>query len=432
MKEKRIIRIIGLRHRPLSGLCRITNPALARRPHYSHCSNFFPITHFLLAILVLATTACRRDLWVYTDEFRQVALQTDWSLATEVPGGMTWWFMSDDLSGRYRRGTTAEINYTELNLPRGQFTGVVFDYSPAEYSHIEFLGMTRPDSALVHVCASADQPLPDDELYGIIAVPDYLSGVPMNPAGNGMHLLAAEPELMNADTLNHTQVTTGLDVDLVPWEDRDKYKQTVIEQILHAQPQPVVWKLNVRIPIRGANYMYSVKATVAGLTDGCWLTPLRHTSTPCLQLIDKWQLKSPVDSVSILTSSINTFGLPDHDMPQSPVDARRSMARQTTRDDSTPVIDYDGGEPSIYDQQLRLNLQFLLRDETTVLNYHYDLGDDCIFIVDDQLIVNIDIPIDYKGGGGIPDLPYVDSKGSTGFDATVSPWADGGQADATM
>lgn len=387
-----------------------------------------PVPVFFAALLTLTVllSACRRDLWVYTDEFCQVALQTDWSQATETPGGMTWWFMADDLSGRNRHGTTAEITYTELNLPRGLFTGVVFDYSPAEYSHIEFLGMTRPDSALVHISASADQPVPDDDLYGAKAVPDYLSGVPMNPAGNGMHLLAAEPEPMNADTLKHVMVTSGIDEDLVPWEDRDKYKQTVIEQLLHAQPKPVVWQLKVRIPVRGLNYMYSLTATVAGLADGCWLIPLRHTSTPCLQLIDKWQAQNVVDSVSYLLSSINTFGLPDLDMPHSPVDARRNTARQTTRDNDTT----EDMHLAQYDQHLRLNLRFLLRDEATVLNYHFDLGDDCITIIDDMLIVNIDIPIDYPGG--IPDLPYVDSKGSTGFDATVTPWADGGSADATM
>ena len=71
----------------------------------------------------------------------------------------------------------------------------------------------------------------------------------------------------------------------------------------------------------------------------------------------------------------------------------------------------------------------MLRDEATVLNYHYDLGDKYIAVIDDQLIVNIDIPVDFPG---LPDLPYVESKGSAGFDATVTPWEEGGTADTTM
>lgn len=382
-----------------------------------------------LCLLCAFTASCRRDLWVYTDDFCQVGLHTDWSQATETPGGMTWWFMSNDLSGRNRHSTTAEISYTALNLPRGQFTGVVFDYSPAEYSHVEFLGMTRPDSALVHASASADQPLPDEHLYGNAAVPAYLQGIPMNPAGNGMHLLAAEPEMVNADTLLNATVTTGLDEDLVPWDERDKYEQTVIEQNFYAEPRPLIWKLYVRIPIRGANYMYSVRGTVAGLSDGCWLTPLRQTSTPCLQLLDSWRIQAPIDSVSFLSTSVNTFGLPDVQMPMSPVDARTSQARMVTRTEDENTENIQIGEDPRFDQHLRLNLQFVLRDEATVLNYHYDLGDKYIAVIDDQLIVNIDIPVDFPG---LPDLPYVESKGSAGFDATVTPWEEGGTADTTM
>lgn len=376
----------------------------------------------VLLMLVTLLTGCRRDLWVYTDEFRQVALHTDWDQATEYPGGMTWWFMSNTMNGINRHGTTAEVTYSELSLPRGVFTGIVFDYSPDEYSHQEFLGMTRPDSALVHISPSADQPLPDDELYGLMAVPGYISGIPMNPEGNGMYLLSAEPEIMNADTINNVVIKTGVDEDLVLWEDRDKYKSIEIEQNLYATPKPVVWKLHVRVAVKGLAYMYSVKATVAGLTDGCWLAPLRHTSTPCIQQLDNWQVMRG-DSIGTIYSSVNTFGLPDIEMPMSPTDTRRILARATTR-----AWDADG-HPE-YNEHLRLNLQFLLRDEATVLNYHYDVGDDCITINEDQLIVNIDIPIDYPGG--IPNLPYVDAKDTTGFDATVTPWEDGGQADATM
>ena len=381
----------------------------------------------LLALLLLAS--CRRDMWVYTDEYCQVALHTDWSQATETPGGMTWWFMADDHSGRNRRGTTADVTYTPLSLPRGQFTGVVFDYSPAEYAHIEFLGMTRPDSALAHISPSADQPLPNDHLFGPPAVPDYIQGLPQSPANNGMYLLSAEPETLNADTLQNVVVTTGLDEDLVPWQDRDKYVATVIETNLYAEPRPVIWKLYVRVPVRGANYMHSLYGTIVGLTDGFWLVPLRHTSTPCMQLLDRWSLQLNADSLSHLTASVNTFGLTDPDMPMSPADTRRSATRA---DDSASDHQDDNtteSEWKRYSGRLRLNLQFTLRDEATVLNYHYDLGEDCVTILENKLIVSIDIPDDYPN---LPDLPYVDVKGGTGFDATVTPWGEGGSADTTM
>lgn len=377
-------------------------------------------TGFLSAsiVLLLALSSCRRDLWVYTDDFRQLELRTDWSRAEEVPGGMTWWFMNDDQSGQNRHETTAEIYQTWLSLPRGTFSGVVFDYSPAEYSHIEFLDMTRADDALAHLRAAADQPLPDEQLYGDQAVAPGMQGIPRNPE-TGMYLVAAEPEIMDADTLRHINIVTGTDGDLIHWDERDEYESTITVQTLHAQPKPIVWQLLVTVQVRGIGYMGSLTGSVAGLTDGCWLGTLRHTSTPCLQQLDTWESHYLNDSIGYVTTTVRTFGLPDLDMPPSPTDAR---ADQATR--ATDVL-----LPPHYEQHLQLNLQFLLRDNATVLNYHFNVGNDCITIIENQLVVRIDIPIDYPDA---PDLPYVEAYDGTGFNATVTPWKDGGTADTTM
>lgn len=370
----------------------------------------------VVAVMLVCTAGCRRDLWVYTDDYRQVELCTDWSQATDVPGGMTWWFINDNLSGRTRHETTAEVAHTWLNLPRGQYTGFVFDYSPAEYAHIDFVGMTHPDSALVHLLPAADQPLSDEDLYGSRSVNINMGGIPINPE-TGMHLVASEPELMNADTLHHVTINTGTDGDLILWDESDEYQSKLITQTVYAEPKPVVWKLRVRVYVHGISFMYSVRGSVAGLADGCWLSPLRHTCTSCLQRLDSWDSYSFNNGTGYITTTINTFGLPDMDMLPSPL----GLGGQNSRAD-------DDGTPD-YNRRLRLNLQFLLRDQATVLNYHFDVGDECITIFEDELVVRIDIPIDFPGG---PDLPYVDVKGSAGFGATVTPWEDTDPVDVSM
>ena len=376
----------------------------------------------LVAVVLSVLTGCRRDLWVYTDDFRQVELVTDWSQAHEMPGGMTWWFMSNDREGVYRHGTTAEVTHAWLSLPRGVFTGVVFDYSPAEYSHQQFVGMTSPNEALVQINPSADQPLADNELYGDEAVAYYMDGIGRNEA-TGMYVLSAEPELMNVDTLRNVTIVTGIDDELIPYEDRDKYTSNVVTQTFYAEPQPIVWDLQVRVYVKGLQYMNSVKGSVAGLADGCWLAPLRHTSTPCLQALDSWRATMVNDSIGYISTTINTFGLTDLDMPASDGRLADSMLRVARRAD---VITTEAD----YDQHLRLNLQFLLRDNATILNFHYNVGSEAITVIDDRLVVSIDIPIDYPDG--IPVLPFVEAAGTAGFDATVSPWENGGTADATM
>jgi hypothetical protein len=378
----------------------------------------------LLTVVLVAFTGCRRDLWVYTDDYRQVELVTDWSEAHEVPGGMTWWFMDDGLTGTNRHGTTAEVTHTWLNLPRGQYTGVVFDYSPAEYSHQRFVGMDKPSTALVQLNPSADQPAADDHLYGDQAVTGSMEDMERNEA-TGMFVVAAEPELMNADTLKHVTIVTGIDEERVLYEDRDKYSNANLTiQTLYAQPKPIVWELQVRVRVKGIKYMGSVTGSVAGLTDGCWLAPLRHTSTPCLQRLDSWRSGMVNDSIGYISTTINTFGLTDIDMPSSDGVLEPYMLREAPAATRSDVIITEAD----YDQHLRLNLRFLLRDNLTVLYYHYNVGPEAISVYEDRLVVNIDIDYPFD----IPDLPYVDEAGTAGFDATVSPWEDGGTADETM
>ena len=226
-------------------------------------------------LVVLALSGCRRDLWVYTDDIRQVELYTDWSRCDSRPDGMTAWFISNDNDGRNRRITTAEVEHAWLNLPRGRFTGIIFDWSPAEYANQEFVGMTRPDSALVKVRPATVQPAADEELYGVKAVPGNMP-IPLVES-TGMHLLCVTPDPMCADTLRNVEIVTGVDGDLVKWTDRDEYEESLVHQTFHCQPQPITWNLRIMIRIKGAQYLHSVQATVAGLAEGTWLGSLRHS-----------------------------------------------------------------------------------------------------------------------------------------------------------
>lgn len=382
-----------------------------------------PMTIFMA--IILAVSSCRRDLWVYTDEFRQVELFTDWTKADKRPTGMTWWFMNDDRSGQNRHETTAEIAHTWLNLPRGQYTGVVFDYSPAEYSHVEFVNMSNPDSALVRVRPSAYQPQAGIELFGDSAVKASMTGIGKNDATN-LHIVAAEPEIIHADTIKEAQILSGISSDLIPYKERDNYMNTLVTTTLYANPKPIVWKLNIRVYVRGINHMYSVRGTVAGLADGCWLGTLRHTSTSCLQLIEDWQAYKGTDSIGYIYSTVNTFGLPDAKMPPAPATKYKSGTKGDG-EGSGSVITID--DLPLYNEELQLNLEFLLRDGSTVMNYHFLLGDEAITIREDELIVNIDIPIDDPDK---PDLPYVQSSDESGFDAKVTPWVEEPPTDIIM
>ena len=347
----------------------------------------------LLAVLVALCAACRRDLWVYTDDLHQVELITDWSEATERPGGMTWWFISSNGDGRNYHGTTADVTHAWLNVPRGDFDGVVFDYSPSEYSHVEFTGMDNVANAAVKLLPAADQPQANDHLYGSLSVPLYIDGIDVN-YNTGMYTIMAEPEPMNADVLPGQHIIAGYNDDHILYDQRDDYVADLVTQTLYAKPKPIVWQLYVYVEVKGLGYMNNVVASIAGLADGCRFFPLQHTDTPCMQQLTNWRRGVVNDSIGYISSTVNTFGPTEH-----------------------------------FDGHLRLNLQFTLIDQATQLNYHFDLDDGCITIDDNRLVVDIRIPIDYDDA---PNLPKVDAVNTAGFDATVTPWDDGGTADATM
>lgn len=351
---------------------------------------------YILALCLVAgllLSACtRRQLWVYTDEYRQVELFTDWEEAEAVPDGMTAVFMNENLSGQYRQITTAEIQHTWLNLPNGTFTGVVFDWSPSEYGRQAFLGLSRPDS--IRVQARDAYHALNEVLYGPDAVPD---GMPVRwDATLDEFVVSQIPEPMNADTLHHVVIDTGVEGDLIPWEQKDSYGNTLTIYALYAYPKPIIWRVHVLVYVRGIMYMDSMQASLAGLADGIMLSDLRHTASPCLHALDDWESRRTLEEVGTVSTTICSFGLPG-----------------TGGADLPP---------------LRLNLQFLLRDLETRVNYHYDLTENEVTVFPDDRVIRIEIPIDYP----CPDLPYVDAKGSAGFDADVTPWVDGGNANVTM
>jgi len=364
-------------------------------------------------VLIQLLTGCeRRDLWVLAEEYRQVELVTDWSEAEARPNGMTAWFINNDYSGYNRNYKTSEVTHTWLSLPRGNYTGLVFDYSPEEYGHIQFVNMDDPDLAEVCLKPAADQPKADEtELFGDVAVPAGMQGIERNEE-NGLYIVKAEPDAINLDALHDVDIVTGSDGDYILWKEREQYESSLVTQTLNAWPKPIVWKLHVLVYVKGIYYMNSVRASIAGLADGYMMSQGMHSEDVCLQALDEWSSKTIGENIGTISTTAMTFGLPEYGVGGG----ENGVA---TREDDEGVVHE-------YLSNLRLNLQFLLRDQETVLDYHYDCQP-YVNIFEDQLVVRIDIPIELA-----PELPYVEAKGSAGFDATVSPWEDGGTVETTM
>ena len=374
------------------------------------------VTAPALLIILTAYSCERRDLWVYMDNFKQVLLDIDWRNYdrdsqlyphTPDPDGMTVWFFPKDgrPSSRY---TTAQVRRFETYLSEGDYEGLVIDYSPEEYSHQEFVGMDYVNTAEVKALPSSYQPKEYPELFGEAC---YGKTLPKNEE-TGMYTVAWEPEVMASDTID-MHVKSGKYINYIPYEERDTYQSTLVQQIFNVKPLIIPWRMRVRVYIKGIYYLREVKASLAGMADGFMLAENHTNETPCLLALDGWQIyvdkeksKGVEGGVGYIAKTFYTWGM------------RNSLWSQYDKNPDHPIAPYD--IKGVAADEIRLNLRLLLRDRETVCNYHFDVGDR-VALYQNEYALRIDLFDDFAG---MPDLPYVEAVNGTGFDGLVVPWED--------
>ena len=340
----------------------------------------------LFALMLTTIWSCERpDLRVSSDQFKQVELAPDWTEASGEPGGMTALFFRSD--GNFYRHTTADVHLTTLGLPRGDYQGVVFSYSPEEYGNMVFTGLGNAHTAAIRLKPLEVQPQLDIQLYDPDAVVCY------------------PPESIDIDTLAHMTIVTGTDGDYIPYKDRDSYREHLVTQRFTCAPKSPLTELRIIIYITGINSLYDIKGTVEGLADGYLLIDAVPTSQTCILQTGQWEVRTLDNNSGYIMTTLPTFGVPVTD---------EIVTKSATRNDiNLPV---------------RLNLQLLLRDQETTLNYNYDIGSLVTTIEgSDEMRVIIGTDSDDH-----PDLPYVEAKGSAGFGVNVVPWSYGGGVNIDM
>lgn len=427
-----------------------------------------------LGVMAWLLSGCeRRELYVYGDNFQSVELEVNWrKYADRDPDGMTVWFYplgGDPLEKPYRT-TTASVRKQSLYLPGGLYNGVVVDYSPEEYSRQRFVDMDELFSARVEATPATYQPdsmtvtgegvpagLSDEVnalLYGDGAWTVKHEGRTSGKGGSGYYMVSSQPEQMGLDTLSRVLVERSAYGDYVPLAEKDSYQSQINVMTLHAEPQTIVWHVRVRVFVSdGFNYLWQTPASITGLADGHYLAVDRNTDTPCMIGIDDWEAIRTGENSGYLQTTFTTFGL----RPGSVKGGIKHKVSAGRRGSQTNVMgaatragetEPEGNSSGWYDyetdlcdsDELRLNLAFVLRDHSTVINYQFDVGEQVVCF-EEQLVLRLDLTEEYfdpdNPDGGGPDvksivLPYVEAFSGTGFNANVSEWQEGGTADTTM
>jgi hypothetical protein len=372
-------------------------------------SNLVVLRAALALMLLVPATGCRRQLWLYQDQFKQVQVQVDWRSYdrdktlyphTPDPGGMTLWFFPWDGTKSYRF-TTTEVTRYDVYLAQGKYTGVVIDYSPEEYGMQEFLGMDYANTARVQSTPSAYQPQEqaDSPLYGITS---FAGEMPSRQVATGFWTVSNQPEPIASDTVK-MNVLTGKYANYIPFEERHTYQESLVQQVFEMTPQLLPWHMRVRIPVKGAYYVYNIEGSIAGLADGFYLAENHTSLTPCLLQIDSWKLYITGDNEGYVAATFDTWGLRNH-----------LWARYNKQG---PPFKVDAPN-----NELRINLKFLLRDRKTACYFNIDCGD-YVYVFGNEYALSVDLR-DVLKGEDIPTLPYVDAVNGIDFDGFVVPWED--------
>lgn len=392
------------------------------------------VTLAAAALTLLTTASCRRDLWVYQDNFKQVELDIDWrnyyrewginpnvQPATD-PDGMTVWFFPKDGRESFRY-TTAEVRHFESYLSRGDYDGLVIDYSPEEYGHQEFVGMNYANTAKVQALPNSYQADSIPELYG---EPAY--GQMLKKNANGLYQIAWEPEDIANDTI-HFHVNTGEYDRYIPYEERDTYQSTLVKQLYKMEPLIIPWNMRIRIYIKGIYYLNKVEASIAGLADGYKLVDCVTSDTPCLLKLDDWEVYYDPNTrdydaqggLGYIAKTFKTWG--PMNFTNRNWDVHTPQRPLSNREYSTQA-DIDGySYEELSDRptdQIRINLRLLLRDRRTVCYYHFNVGN-LINVFRNEYALRIDL---MNGFFGQPELPYVEAANGLEFGGVVVPWQD--------
>ena len=363
-----------------------------------------------LLLAVLGLSACRRELWVHKERFKQIVLDVDWRnyfrnsvLYPNMPDpeGMTVWFFPQE--GPSLSFTTTQVRQFETYLTKGPYQALVIDYSPQEYSHQECVCMDYASTAKVQSVSYPYQANDFPELYGSDAYAREL------PKEGSYCTLFWQPENMACDTESFTANSGEYDT-YIPYQERDTYQETLTQQIVEMEPLIVPWRMRVRIYIKGIYYLYETKASIAGLADGYYFMNDRTSSSPCLMALDDWEVHVTGDNVGYIAKTFMTWGVQNSSILY--------QGRHMEQGEKAEVVPEDySTRPA---DEIRLNLRFLLRDRQTVCNYHFDVGN-MVRAFWNEYALRIDL---MDGFEGQPDLPYVDAYNGMDIGGIVNPWED--------
>jgi len=358
-----------------------------------------------LALTTLVLSCERRPLYYVEEPGLKVIVKVIWQVEVYPdgikPSGVTMYFFRD---GKFFRSeTSANVDSCAVQLEPGRYKLFMITQSPEEYSQMEFNDMTDFEKAFVSVLETRSKwyTKADDEV--LIGNPEPMA------AGVSEEFEVTEDMVENYQHYNYQlrMRQRQLEASQRSYDPELTKAETMVNYYtirVPVHPRNIVSQYWVTIYSNNADVLHSVRASTSGMARNYLLTEDRTGPEEGTQFITQWSLSmdDPFTRVGHVDGIITTFGFPNGEMP--------SPQRDST-----------------------LNVAALLIDNQTVENYVFNVGDKIAPGIPSTgyrslyrlILGSVETPAIHP-----PDVQPADE--SSGFDATVQDWDDGGTLEVGM
>ena len=345
-----------------------------------------PAAALVIALLALLCVQCeRRPLEVYYEDKVAVRIDVDWMKSFGImPSGMTVMLYRNGDSLTYSNITNEVLSHT-VQLDPGLYKLIIFNQSYDEFGSMYFQNLRSHDRA----AARAEE---------------------ITTRGNrtwdkGVRYITDPEDIgVAVDTFEITSEMLEQQLHFVDWHQHDKLHPNTELFVFDEVPDPMTTVLHVKANVRGAKNISGIECSISGMADGFYLSKVDRTKETGIMFLNQWKF-TPAEGETdygVISSDIPCFGLPHG----------KEMA--VNRDSTDNVLD----------------LHFFLADGETEFHRTFNVGKimkyftptgDAMTKAEALKHIQVEIYIEE-----VIDIPDVDPKNASGFDAHVDDWEFGG------
>jgi len=332
---------------------------------------------FLLTLLLLAFSACElRPLYREGETPVEVLVCMDWTQLGGNPNSATIMFYPTSGGSPYVFQTNSVTRKT-VQVPSGYYTVLVFNRTVEEFGTMTFSDMNHLGTAKCVL---------EEKIFSWLGRSKEVGRTVYEPE----EIVVGRTDNFHVRAMSERKVYTKADVI----ESEVQYETDSVM----VRSKRMVMTGNIGVRIKGLQNIKSVRSYLTGMAGGAYLASRSATDTLATHVLETWSIVKDESDVTTgyITTSFSCLGLPEQYVE----------------------------EPEIYNN--KLNLQLLLVDEETIMNYSFDVGDR-IEQIEEELVVNLAIGIGTDPGDTAIVVPDVKPKGGsqTGFDVNLDDWEDG-------